>query len=101
VVHPAVWGHSAPRRNRRQANRQQVIADLFGIVDLVALAGLFNSLRMMRLPEPPAPDTLRETTLGLTSRRSSEDPRADHRCRASPVWRSAVFNGRGSSSVDA
>jgi hypothetical protein len=54
VVHPAVWGHSAPRRNRRQANRQQVIADLFGIVDLVALAGLFNSLRMMRLPEPPA-----------------------------------------------
>jgi hypothetical protein len=65
VVHPAVWGHSAPRRNRRQAKRQQVIADLFGIVDLVALAGLFNSLRMMRLPEPPAPDTLRETTLGL------------------------------------
>jgi len=36
---PAAWGHSAPRRNRRQANRQQVIADLFGIVDLVALAG--------------------------------------------------------------
>ena len=42
----------------------QVIADLFGIVDLVALAGLFNSFRMMRLPEPPASDTLRETTLG-------------------------------------
>ena len=42
----------------------QVIADLFGIVDLVALAGLFNSFRMMRRPEPPAPDTLRETTLG-------------------------------------
>ena len=41
----------------------QVIADLFGIVDLVALAGLFNSFRMMRLPEPPASDTLRETTL--------------------------------------
>ena len=61
---PAVWSHSAPRRNRRQANRQQVIADLFGIVDLVALAGLFNSFRMMRLPEPPASDTLRETTLG-------------------------------------
>jgi hypothetical protein len=40
------------------------IADLFGIVDLVALAGLFNSFRMMRLPEPPASDTLRETTLG-------------------------------------
>ena len=42
----------------------QVIADLFGIVDLVALAGLFNSFRMMRLPGPPASDTLRETTLG-------------------------------------
>jgi hypothetical protein len=69
-----VWGHSAPRRNRSQANRQQVIADLFGIVDLVALAGLFNSLRMMRLPEPPAPDTLRETTLGLTSRRKQRGP---------------------------
>ena len=41
-----------------------VIADLFGIVDLVALAGLFNSFRMMRLPEPPASATLRETTLG-------------------------------------
>ena len=39
-----------------------VIADLFGIVDLVALAGLFNLFRMMRLPEPPASDTLRETT---------------------------------------
>jgi hypothetical protein len=47
-----------------QANRQQVIADLFGIVDLVALAGLFNSFRMMPLPEPPASETLRETTLG-------------------------------------
>ena len=42
----------------------QVIADLFGIVDLVALAGLFNSFRVMRLPEPPASDALRETTLG-------------------------------------
>ena len=42
----------------------QVIADLFGIVDLVALAGLLNLFRMMRLPEPPASDTLRETTLG-------------------------------------
>jgi hypothetical protein len=42
----------------------QVIADLFGIVDLVALAGLFNSFRMMRLPEPPASDTLGETPLG-------------------------------------
>jgi hypothetical protein len=42
----------------------QVIADLFGIVDLVSLAGLFNSFRMMRLPEPPASDALRETTLG-------------------------------------
>jgi hypothetical protein len=41
----------------------QVIADLFGIVDFVALAGLFNSFRMMRLPEPPASDRLRETTL--------------------------------------
>jgi hypothetical protein len=39
-------------------------ADLFGIVDLVALAGPFNSFRMMCLPEPPASDTLRETTLG-------------------------------------
>jgi hypothetical protein len=39
-------------------------SDLFGIVDLVALAGLFNSFRMMRLPEPPASDTLRETTVG-------------------------------------
>jgi hypothetical protein len=100
---PAVWGHSAPRRNHRQANRQQVIADLFGIVDLVALAGLFNSLLMMRLPEPPAPDTLRETTLGLTSRRSNEDPRADHRCREDRLagLEIRVFNGRGSSSVDA
>jgi hypothetical protein len=42
----------------------QVIADLFGIVDLVSLAGLFNSFRTMRLPEPPASDALRETTLG-------------------------------------
>jgi hypothetical protein len=42
----------------------QVIADLFGIVDLVALAGLLNLFRMMRLPEPPASDTLGETTLG-------------------------------------
>ena len=42
----------------------QVIADLFGIVDLLALAGLFNSFRMMRLSERPASDTLRETTLG-------------------------------------
>ena len=40
------------------------MADLFGIVDLVALAGLFNSFRMMPLPEPPASETLRETTLG-------------------------------------
>jgi hypothetical protein len=56
-----VWGHSAPRRNRRQANRQQVIADLFGAVELVALAGLFNSLSMMRLPEPPARDAQRTT----------------------------------------
>jgi hypothetical protein len=39
-------------------------SDLFGIVDLVALAGLFNSFRVMRLPEPPASGTLRETTLG-------------------------------------
>jgi hypothetical protein len=29
----------------------QVIADLFGIVDLVALTGLFNLFCMMRLPE--------------------------------------------------
>jgi hypothetical protein len=42
----------------------QVIADLFSIVDLVALVGLFNSFRMMRLPESAASDTLRETTLG-------------------------------------
>jgi hypothetical protein len=46
------------------AAKPTAIADLFGIVDLVALAGLFNSFRMMRLPEPPASDTLRETTLG-------------------------------------
>jgi hypothetical protein len=56
----------------------QVIASLFGIVDLVALAGLFNSFRMMRLPERPASDTLRETTLGWRRDESSEDPRADH-----------------------
>ena len=56
----------------------QVIADLFGIVDLVALAGLFNWFRMMRLPERPASDTLRETTLGWRRDESSEDPRADH-----------------------
>jgi hypothetical protein len=42
----------------------QVNADLFAIVDLVSLARLFNSFRRMRLPEPPASDTLRETTLG-------------------------------------
>ena len=42
----------------------QVIADLFGIVDLVALAGLFNSFRLMCLPERLASDTLGETTLG-------------------------------------
>lgn len=39
----------------------QVIADLFGIV---ALAGLLNLFRMMRLPEHPASDTLGETTWG-------------------------------------
>ena len=31
---------------------------------LAGLLGLFNSFRMMRLPEPPASDTLRETTWG-------------------------------------
>jgi len=41
-----------------------VIADHFGIVDLVALAGLFNSFRMMRLPERPASDTLQGDDLG-------------------------------------
>ncbi len=82
----------------------QVIADLFGIVDLVALAGLFNSFRMMRLPERPASDTLRERrpwadvepkaarTRGRITR-CCEDRLAGLEIR--------VVNGRGSSSVDA
>jgi hypothetical protein len=65
VVHrPAVWGHSAPRRNRRQANRQQVIADLFGAVDLVALAGMFNSLPHDAPARASSPRHAQETTLG-------------------------------------
>ncbi|HEV2921657.1 MAG TPA: hypothetical protein VG673_20825, partial [Actinomycetota bacterium] len=64
-----MWGHSAPRCNRRQANRQQVIADLFGAVDLVAPVGLFNSLPHDAPARASSPDTLRETTLGLMSRR--------------------------------
>ena len=65
VVHCPPCGATVLRAvTAAQANRQQVIADLFGIVDLVALSGLFNSFRMMPLPEPPASDTLRETTLG-------------------------------------
>jgi hypothetical protein len=92
-----VWGHSAPRRNRRQANRQQVIADLFGIVDPVAAAGLFNSLRMMRLPEPPA-----QTRSGRRPWADVETKAARTRGRitavvkiASPVWRSASSMGAG------
>jgi hypothetical protein len=82
----------------------QVIADLFGIVDLVALAGLFNSFRMMRLPERPASDTLRETTLGWRRDEAARTRGRITRCRQDRLagLEIGVFNGRGSSSsVDA
>ena len=75
----------------------QVIADLFGIVDLVALAGLFNSFRMMRLPEPPASDAQGDD-LGLTSSRKQRGPAGGSPAVvkiASPVWRSASSMGVG------
>ena len=77
----------------------QVIADLFGIVDLVALAGLFNSLRMMRLPERRASDTLRQTTETKAARTRGRITRCREDRLAGLEVR--VFNGRGSSSVDA
>ena len=82
----------------------QVIADLFGIVDLVALAGLFNSFRMMRLPERPPSETLRETTLGAGVETKAARTRGRITCcREDRVagLEIRVFNGRGSSSVDA
>jgi len=89
-------------KSRRIAAPREVTpgksGDLFGILDLVALAGLFNSFRMMRLPEPPASDTLRETTLGLTSRRKRRGPARGSPAVvkiASPVWRSASSMGAG------
>ena len=71
VVHrPAVWGHSAPRRSRRQANRQQVIADLFGAVDLVALAELAPHDATARASN----QTRSGDDLRLTSRRKQRGP---------------------------
>ena len=89
-----MWGHSAPRRNRRQANRQQVIADLFGAVDLVALAEL-----------APHDATARASSQTRSGRRPSADVETKAaRTRgqitavvkiASPVWRSASSMGAG------
>jgi hypothetical protein len=95
---PAVWGHSAPRRNRRQANRQQVIADLFGIVDLVSLAG---AVQLVPHDAPARASSLRHAPgddLGLTSRRKQRGPAGGSPAVvkiASPVWRSASSMGAG------
>jgi hypothetical protein len=99
VVHRPPCGATVlRRRNRRQANRQQVIADLFGIVDPVAARRAVQLVQHDAPARASSPSHAQGDDLGLTSRRKQRGPRGRITAVvkiASPVWRSASSMGAG------